>query len=445
MNENEIVIINTEYEISVEQVGSKGDTGDNGLSAYQVWLNLGNIGTEQDFINSLTGPKGDDGDNGSNGLSAYQVWLNLGNLGTEQDFINSLKGQKGDNGNDGVGVVAGGTTGQVLTKKSNTNFDTEWTTPSGGGGTTLTAGYNVVIDSNNKINVGTNTLNTSVTTIGLNADTKKGNWNTVFGYNALSVSLSSNPNYENTAFGYESLFDSNGVRQATAIGLQSQQSSGNDAQGNTSLGYQSLVAINGSLNTAVGHSAGGYNNFNNSSMLGYNAQVTGSNQVQLGNSSTNTYVYGTVQSRSDKRDKIEINDIDNALDFLMLLKPKTYKFNYREDYYDYENYQEEVEVLNEETQLIEKETITKTRKIEVKNDGSRAGTRTHSGLIAQDVKEALDLLNIDLALYQDHSINNGEDIKSLGYDGFIAFLIKAIQEQQEQINELKNEVNILKK
>ena len=32
------------------------------------------------------------------GKSAYQSWLDLGNTGTEQDFINSLKGAKGDKG-----------------------------------------------------------------------------------------------------------------------------------------------------------------------------------------------------------------------------------------------------------------------------------------------------------------------------------------------------------
>ncbi len=32
----------------------------------------------------------------------------------------------GANGSDGVGVPSGGTTGQVLAKNSNTNYDTEW-------------------------------------------------------------------------------------------------------------------------------------------------------------------------------------------------------------------------------------------------------------------------------------------------------------------------------
>lgn len=38
----------------------------------------------------------------------------------------------GENGTDGAGVPTGGTTGQVLTKKSNSNYDTEWKDVSGG-------------------------------------------------------------------------------------------------------------------------------------------------------------------------------------------------------------------------------------------------------------------------------------------------------------------------
>lgn len=40
----------------------------------------------------------------------------------------------------GVGVPAGGTTGQVLTKASGTNYDTAWTTPSGGSGGGINTG-----------------------------------------------------------------------------------------------------------------------------------------------------------------------------------------------------------------------------------------------------------------------------------------------------------------
>lgn len=41
---------------------------------------------------SQQGPKGDPGE------SAYQIWLDDGNTGTEADFLASLKGEKGDQG-----------------------------------------------------------------------------------------------------------------------------------------------------------------------------------------------------------------------------------------------------------------------------------------------------------------------------------------------------------
>jgi len=39
------------------------------------------------------------------------------------------KGDKGDQGDPGYGVVTGGTAGQALVKKSDTNYDTEWAAP----------------------------------------------------------------------------------------------------------------------------------------------------------------------------------------------------------------------------------------------------------------------------------------------------------------------------
>lgn len=50
------------------------------------WSADGNIWAK---IEALPGPQGEQG------LSAYQVWLNAGNTGTEQDFFNSLKGNTG--------------------------------------------------------------------------------------------------------------------------------------------------------------------------------------------------------------------------------------------------------------------------------------------------------------------------------------------------------------
>jgi len=108
--------------------GQDGQDGADGKSAYQIWLDLGNTGTEQDFIDSNKGADGQDGapgqdgtdgqdgapgapgadgTNGTDGENAYQIWLDNGNVGTEQDFLDSLvgadgaQGPQGDPGNDG--------------------------------------------------------------------------------------------------------------------------------------------------------------------------------------------------------------------------------------------------------------------------------------------------------------------------------------------------------
>ena len=96
--------------------GDKGDTGVDGTngidgkSAYQIWLDNGNTGSEIDFLNwlkgkdGINGTDGVDGTNGVDGKSAYQIWLDNGNTGSETDFLNWLKGKDGTNGVNGLGI-----------------------------------------------------------------------------------------------------------------------------------------------------------------------------------------------------------------------------------------------------------------------------------------------------------------------------------------------------
>jgi len=47
-------------------------------------------------------PPGEQGENGTNGLSAYEIWIQEGNTGTEQDFLDSLVGPAGPSGGEQV-------------------------------------------------------------------------------------------------------------------------------------------------------------------------------------------------------------------------------------------------------------------------------------------------------------------------------------------------------
>ena len=72
--------------------GTAGANGTNGLSAYQVWLNLGNTGTQADFIASLTGPQGIAGTNGNNGTNGVDGKNTIVNTTTETAGANCTNG-----------------------------------------------------------------------------------------------------------------------------------------------------------------------------------------------------------------------------------------------------------------------------------------------------------------------------------------------------------------
>lgn len=65
-------------------------------------------------------------------------------------------GAPGAKGDPGVGVPAGGTTGQVLTKKSDTDYDTEWKNQQGGGGSSGVQ-YHSVTDKDSLTSLSANT------------------------------------------------------------------------------------------------------------------------------------------------------------------------------------------------------------------------------------------------------------------------------------------------
>jgi hypothetical protein len=187
---------------------------------------------------------------------------------------------------------------------------------------------------------------------------------------------------------------------------------------NTGAGSGSLAACTtGDTNTALGQAAlSTLVNYSNCTGVGASSAVTGSNQVQLGTISETTYAYGAVQNRSDERDKADITDTSLGLDFVTRLRPVEFKWDYREAYFD------KVDGV----------------RVPVPKDGSRKRSRKHQGFIAQEIKQVTTELGTDFGGYQDHSVNGGEDVLTLGYEEFIAPMVKAIQELNAEIQMLKN-------
>ncbi len=273
-----------------------------------------------------------------------------------------------------------------------------------------------------------------------------GSYNTALGYAALlsnttgshntacgrAALLSNTTGSYNAAHGRDALYFNTTGSHNTATGRAALYSN-TTGSSNTAYGRDALYANTiGDSNTAVGRNALRYTitgtdntDYSNCSGLGYYVRVSGSNQVQLGNSSTTTYAYGAVQDRSDARDKADIRDTILGLDFIRQLRPVDFRWDMRDDYVD--------RIIEEDPETGD---ITE-RLVPVPKDGSRKRKRFHHGLIAQEVKEVLDRLGVDFGGFQDHSRSGGDDVLSIGYTEMIAPLIRAVQELSDRVEMLE--------
>lgn len=81
--------------------GENGENGADGKSAYQIAVENGFEGTEEEWLASLKGKDGKNGTDGTNGTdgedgqSAYQIAVNNGFVGSEEEWLASLKGKDG--------------------------------------------------------------------------------------------------------------------------------------------------------------------------------------------------------------------------------------------------------------------------------------------------------------------------------------------------------------
>jgi hypothetical protein len=320
-------------------------------------------------------------------------------------------------------------TGNNLTTTSNNTIIGSNLTTSILTSSTVAVGSSVTATGDNAVCIGHNSkITASSTTIGANSGRTTGTYNTVVGRSSYNNGLSGVGDY-NVVIGANSATanvsgDFNNILGTTSA--TNLTTGSNNCFIGTSA---STIYTTQSNNTIVGYNSSSSGTaYSNCSSLGANINVlSGDNQVQLGDSSTTTYVYGTVQTRSDARDKTDIKDIYFGLDFIQKLSPKLYKWDYREDYHVIER-DEEGNITND---------------YYLDKDGSKKRNRWHAGLLAQDVKQTLDQMSMDFGIYQDHSHNGGDDRLTIGYEELIPVLIKAVQELSQENKNLKIRIDLL--
>ncbi len=178
----------------------------------------------------------------------------------------------------------------------------------------------------------------------------------------------------------------------------------------------------GDFNTKVGYNINSIANFDNSTALGSNILVSGSNKVVLGNiAQSEVQGYVNFSSVSDGRFKKNVKENVRGLDFILDLRPVTYQLDAK----GLDNFlrkgmktDEQIDLSSYNQALQEKANIT------------------YTGFIAQEVEEAAAEMGFDFSGIV--KPQNGQDHYGLRYAEFVVPLVKGMQEQQEEIEELKN-------
>ena len=252
--------------------------------------------------------------------------------------------------------------------------------------------------------------NTATGTLALRTNTS-GQCNTASGYQSLFLN---GGGIGNSAAGCQSLYLNTSGNFNTASGYQSLFN--NRGSSNTALGASALgVNTTGSNNTAVGAQAGpalGQTTLTNASAFGYQANNTASNQVKLGNAAV-TSICGAVPftAVSDGRFKENIQEDVKGLDFVLNLRPVTYDLNTG-------NIQNFIDGKGKQSPL-------------------ETGQR-QTGFIAQEVDQLAKEMGI--AFSGVDAPQNEKSHYGLRYATFVVPLVKAVQEQQALIEDLRNQV-----
>ncbi len=419
-------------------------------------LNYKTFGTSSFMIGDTTTGTIDAADNNTGvGVDVFAA-LTSGDsnvaIGTE-----SLKANTTASGNtaigkaSGFGITTGGSNsilgfqaGYSLTSGSNNTVMGYNALGNGNVSSNTAIGHGVLVNctANNNTGVGAdcldaNTSGTSNTAVGadaLSANTEADS-NTAVGKSAMAANTTS---ADNTGVGKDSLLVQTTQTGNTAVGFESMKAATTGLGRNVGIGYRANSGITtGAANTSVGWSSGGQTTGNGNTTLGYitnpgtaaaeNRIVIGyaysgtaDNRVHLGSNGGHIYndytSNATWTQTSDERKKKDIVDDTLGLDFINDLRTTKYKFKARSEF--------------------PKEWVTYDAESTTPVDD-----KVHHGLIAQEVKQALDNAGVDSFEGWDELPDGTQQISR---EMFVIPLIKAMQELTQQVEILKSEVKTLK-
>lgn len=249
---------------------------------------------------------------------------------------------------------------------------------------------------------------------------------TAVGYESLrgSATPSSNTGSGNTAIGYRAMVAAASASSNTALGMNSLIANVSGSN-NTAVGANCLTTnVTGIWNTAIGRNAftlAAATAYTNSGAFGDGAQVSASNQIRIGDAAV-TSIGGEVgwTTVSDARFKKDVTENVPGLSFITKLRPVTYHL-------DLENRSRFLKLTDE------------MRKRELESAKEKI---LQTGFIAQEVEAAAEASGFDFSGVD--APKNESDYYGLRYAEFVVPLVKAVQEQQTEIEKQRQEIEALK-
>jgi len=279
--------------------------------------------------------------------------------------------------------------------------------------------------------------NTAIGNVALTGNTE-GTYNTATGSSALSKNANGR---DNTADGAETLSANLTGSYNTAVGSGALFNITDSY--NTAIGSQALVYTqNSQYNTAVGYASGaiyqlGYNNtilgancdgsFHgqyNIIAIGQGVTCPDNSTARIGNSATwSIGGYADWTNFSDGRFKKDVKENVKGIDFIMKLRPITYR----------------LDITGLSKRL--KENQGQEWNEQMKTAMAKKEKVTYTGFVAQEVERAAKEMDYDFSGVD--KPENENSLYGLRYAEFVVPLVKAVQEQEELIKTLQGKVDML--